>query len=120
MFLAKHKVTNLYYAIKRISKTEVCRRKNIKGVLAEIDTLRACKHPFIVHMCVARCHPQDGPAPACRQQGLTSRPFHSVPLSQHCRHACVQDDKFIYIVLDYAVGGELYTRMGQPFGEGAS
>lgn len=72
VFLAKNKRNGLYYAIKRISKTEICRRKNIKGVLAEIDILRACNHPFIVHLYVP-CGLHHARSPAHQDMGAGMR-----------------------------------------------
>lgn len=50
VFLARHKPSGKFYAVKRISKTEICRRKNIKGVLSEIDTLNEASSPFVIHL----------------------------------------------------------------------
>lgn len=76
VFLAQHRATERYYAIKRISRAEIAMRRNMAGVRRERKLLGEVSHPFIVHL-----------------------------------YAALQDDRFIYLVLSYAVGGELYTIM---------
>jgi len=39
-----------YYAMKKISKTMMCERKNKESVVSEIVTLLRIRHPFVSHL----------------------------------------------------------------------
>eukprot|EP01091_Cochliopodium_minus_P003980 TRINITY_DN13908_c0_g1_i1.p1 TRINITY_DN13908_c0_g1~~TRINITY_DN13908_c0_g1_i1.p1 ORF type:complete len:357 (+),score=89.41 TRINITY_DN13908_c0_g1_i1:50-1120(+) len=50
VFLAKHKTTNDYYAIKQLKKVEVVRLKQIEHIKNEKSILLSINHPNIVNM----------------------------------------------------------------------
>ena len=53
VYLSRHKKSGKYFALKRMQKAEIVRRRNIEHVKAEINLLSAANSPFVISMCVS-------------------------------------------------------------------
>lgn len=72
--LALHRPTGVYYAMKRLRKSDVVRLKQVEHTNNERSLLASVDHPFLVRM------------------------------------VCTfQDERHLYIILDYISGGELFS-----------
>lgn len=72
--LARHKLTNKYFALKMLKKSDIVKSKQVDHVMNENQILSMINHPFIVNM-----------------EGFC------------------QDAKYLYFVLEFVSGGELFT-----------
>ena len=50
VILSKSKHDSLYYAIKKISKAQMCEKKNKESVVLEITSMMRIRHPFVGHL----------------------------------------------------------------------
>lgn len=74
VLLAKHRVSEKYYAIKKLRKADVVRLRQVEHTNNERTLLAQVNHPFLVKMATT-----------------------------------FQDEKHLFIVLDYVGGGELFS-----------
>ena len=77
VYLARHKKSGKYYAIKCMKNAEIARRRNMKYIKTEIELAVESFSPFIVRL-----------------------------------YGGFQDKANVYLLFEYAVGGELYNLMG--------
>ena len=64
-----------YFAVKCLPKYDICKRKMMDSVVAEIQAIQAISSPFVIHL-----------------------------------FGAFQDSCSIFLLLEYCVGGELFTR----------
>ena len=64
-----------YFAVKCLPKYDICKRKMMDSVVAEIQAIQTISSPFVIHL-----------------------------------FGTFQDSHSIYLVLEYCIGGELFTR----------
>lgn len=89
--LARNKITNKWVALKILKKAEIIRLKQVDHVINENTLLSNIDHPFIVKKkCVWHFH----------LYYLICK----VSMDGFC-----QDDRYLYLILEYVSGGELFT-----------
>lgn len=76
VYMARHRKSDRYFALKTMGKADVVRRRLAAHVASERAILATLRHPFVVKM-----------------------PAH------------FQDDRALYVLLQYAPGGELFRRV---------
>lgn len=69
-------VSNAFFALKMLKKSEIIRLKQVEHIKAEKSILSQISHPFIVTL-----------------------------------YASFQDEKFIYMLMEYVIGGELFSQL---------
>ena len=81
--LAKHKQSGKYWAAKILKKAEIIKLKQVDHIMNEVNILTQVQHPFIV-----------------------SKSFLT---DQTSMDGFTQDEKYLYLMLEFIRGGELFT-----------
>lgn len=90
---AKHIPSGKFYAIKILKKAEILRLKQVDHILSEKTILQAINHPFIVNMFAS--------FQVCAVVTLSDSPVLNL----------AQDKKYLYLAMEYVVGGEFFTHL---------
>lgn len=95
--LSKHKKSQAWYAIKKLSKYEIVQNKQFEHVINEKAVMVMCLgHPNLVQVPILFFPPSC--APACRHPTL------------RCQiHGAFHDARCVYMVLEFAQGGDVFT-----------
>ena len=79
--------------MKTLRKTEVVRLKQVEHINSEKQILSSIRHPFIVNLYV--------PLPALLH----------LAYSLHFRYRSFQDEKYLFMIMEYVIGGELFSHL---------
>ena len=79
-----------FFALKVLRKVDVVRLKQVEHINSEKDILNRVRHPFIVNMFVSL--------------------FFLIQLTLN-RHCTFQDDINLYMLMEYIIGGELFSHL---------
>ena len=90
VMLVRHVPTDTFYAMKRLKKTELLRQRQVEHTNNERNLLKRASKSIV-----------EGAPEQLREHG--GHPF----LVQ--AKAFFQDDHFLYIVMEYVAGGELFS-----------
>lgn len=115
MYLVRHKETGRFYALKVLRKMDVVRLKQVDHIKNEKNILLELNHSFIVTLCVPSSPPFLHRFRSCylKRKGWCSSGECVVDDSRDVwwwgRYATWQDETNLYMLMDYVVGGELFT-----------
>lgn len=105
--------TNTIWAIKMLKKAEVIRLQQVEHMISEKSILQTLDHPFIVSLGAIFQGAVNEPL-SCRVCGERPNLIAVFAFRSCCVVACRRDTadvKYLYMVLEYIVGGEFFTHL---------
>ena len=109
--------SNCFFALKIMKKSEVVRLKQVEHIKNEKEILSEVNHPFIVTLCAAPPRAARHRARARARRRARARPGRpALPAHPPARRLArsfiaFQDERNLYMLLEYIIGGELFTHL---------